>query len=385
MKDKKLFGIGISIFLLGMASFFADVSSEIINPVLPLFATALGASSIIIGFLGGLSEAVASIFRIYSGYLSDKWGKRKRLIILGYGTSSMAKLFLSMSVSWLQILVFKPIERIGKGMREPPRDALVAETTDKKIHGKIFGILRTMDTSGAVIGAIIAFLFLWLIKLDFRTTILIAGAVSFIALIPLFFVKDSVKKPEKEKLETSIKDLPRNFKIFIMIIAVFSLADFSYMFYILKAQEITKNIYIPVLLYALYHLVYAIFAVPFGILSDKIGKKKVLNAGYFVFATTLIGFSLFSSLAWIVFLFMLYGLANSMIVGTERAFASELIKKKFGVAFGTFHTVLAIIALPASLLAGFLWQFNSSLPFLISAGIVTVAAILLVINKDLEV
>jgi len=388
MKNKFWYGISATVILLSVTSLLTDVSSEIIRAVLPLFLTALGAGGVAVGLIGGMSDTFASLFKVFSGYLSDKTGKRKPYIFSGYSMSSIAKLFISLSTSWIHVLIFQPIERIGKGVRDPPRDALLAETTPKAIHGKIFGFHRLLDTAGAFFGAALAFLFLWLLGLELRTIILIAAVVAFIALIPLMFIKEKKKKAEKISLKISLKTLPKNFRIFIFIVALFSLADFSYMFFVLKAAEaFPYSKVIPVLMYVLFNFVYAVFALPSGMLSDKIGRKNTLVIGYLLFSATTLGFAFLQPSIFVyILLFATYGLSYAFIVGTERAFASDLVEKRFGTALGTFHTILGLAALPASLIAGILWQYVSpAATFLFATLVADIAAILFILNKKLKI
>jgi len=386
MKRGLFYGINSTIILLGLASFFTDLSSELIIPILPLFIASLGGTGIIIGLIGGLSDSAISLSKVFSGYWSDRLGKRKGLIISGYSFSAIAKFALSFASNWIHVLILRPMERIGKGVREPPRDALAAETTEKKIHGKVFGTLRVMDTIGAVIGSIFAFLFLYLWHLGFSKIFLIAGIVSSLSVISLIFIKERKKRKLKISLMMGLKELPKNFRTYLLIATVFAIADFSYMFFILKAKDYFVSYATPVALYIVFNVIYAIFAFPLGLLSDKIGRRRVLIYVSIIFILSCLAFAIANSLGAFIFSFALYGLSYAFIVGNERAFAADLApKKEIGTALGTFHTAIAAATLPASLIAGLLWQYvGHNAAFFFGAFAALIAIIMFISARNLE-
>jgi len=254
MKNKYLSGVGKNVILLGFVSFLNDISSEMIMPILPMFLTALGGTGLVIGLVGGLMESASSILKVLSGYLSDKIGKRKIFVSFGYFTSAICKLFLAFSKVWQHILVFSSLERVGKGLRTAPRDAILADSLPQE-RGRGFGIHRAMDTSGAILGSIIVFLLFWFFGFDFKSIILVAAILAFISLIPLYFVKEKRKEPQNITLKIGLKNLPQPLKLFILISFVFALANFSYMFFILRAKEFFPgklSTGIPILLYILF-------------------------------------------------------------------------------------------------------------------------------------
>jgi len=265
--------ISTNIVLLGIVSFLNDLSSEMIIPILPMFITALGGTGFTIG------------------------------------TSFVFKLFLAFSKTWLHILVFAGLERVGKGLRTAPRDAIIADSMPDQ-RGRGFGIHRALDTAGAISGSIVVFLLFWFLEFDFRPIILTAAIIAIISLIPLHFVKEKEKERQDITLKIGLKTLPRYTKLFILVAGLFALANFSYMFFILRAKEFFTgklSIGVPILLYVLFNIFYAVFAIPFGNLSDKIGRKRVLILGYLLFSLTSLGFVLFNSLAGFVVLFAVYG------------------------------------------------------------------------------
>ncbi len=374
--QKELFkGVSRNILLLGIASLLNDMSSEMIMPILPLFIVSLGGGEVVIGLISGTMESISSFFKVIFGYLSDRIGKRRRFVFYGYSISALFKLLLGFSTVWEHILIFSGLERTGKGIRTAPRDAIISESMpDSK--GKGFGIHRSMDTFGAVIGASFAFIFIWIFGLDYRTIIVIAALISFMALTPLIWVKEKKIKMNK-KFKIGFKNLSSTLKMFIAIATIFSMANISYMFFLIRAQTLFGNhsVAMPVLLYVLFNIFYAIFAIPFGSMSDKIGRKKILILGYALFSMICIGFAITNSIISSVFLFALYGVVYAIVDGNQRAFASDLSSKRIrATALGTFHTVIGLVALPTGIIAGYLWEGISFQATFIYAGVLSAIA-----------
>ncbi len=374
-----------NVILLGLVSFLNDLSSEMILPILPRFITLLGGSSLAIGPIGGLMESISSILKVFCGYLSDKTGKRKIFVFSGYFTSSIFKLMLAFSKVWQHVLVFISFERVGKGLRTAPRDAIIADSVVEMERGKGFGIHRSLDTLGAIFGSLLTVILLWL-SFKLNLIILIAAIASFLSLIPLNFVKEVKSKKQDVSLNIGLKMLPKHLKLFILVSAVFALANFSYMFFILKAQETFLNKMgmfgeiIPVLLYVLFNVFYAAFAIPFGMLSDKIGREKVIVLGYALFSITTLGFAFFDSMFAFVILFALYGIVFAIIDGNQRAFVSDLATKELrATALGTYHTTVGLLTLPSSLIAGFLWQISPTATFIFGSIVSLVSVVLFAI------
>jgi len=353
-----LYGITANVILLSLTSLLNDISSEMIQPLIPLFMTALGASAFAIGILGGLSDSSAAIFNMLSGYWSDLKGKRKQFIIQGYSASSIAKFFMALSTSWLHLFILRPIERIGKGIREPQRDAVLAETTPKEVHGKIFGLNRAFDRTGAILGSLLAIIFLAM-GFAYNKIFLIAALISFISIIPILAIKEKKMKPKKVSLKIGLKNMPKDLKIFIMISTLFSLSSFSYMLFILRASQFYSTT-IAVALYLLSNFLFQLFATPSGIFADKIGKKKVIVIGYLLFFITCVLFLFFKSIPMLILGFSIYGISQSMTVGNERALTADLSSKKMlGTSLGTYYLFSSLAALPAGIIAGALWQYIS--------------------------
>ena len=292
-------------------------------------------------------------------------------------TSIVFKLILAFSNTWQQVLVFTGFERIGKGLRTAPRDAIIADSTPKR--GRGFGWHRALDTSGAIIGSILVFILFWFLFFGFKTIILIAGLIAFISLIPLIFVKEKKRKKQKISLKVGIKKLSKKLRFFILIASIFALANFSYMFFILRASQAFSGrfaIGIPILLYILFSIFYSGLAIPAGNLSDKIGRKKVLIFGYMLFAIVAFGFAYFNSMFAFIILFALYGVVFALVDANQRAYVADLSGKLKATALGTFYTIIGLIALPSSLIAGFLWQSINPIVVFVYAGIMALIAVL---------
>jgi MFS family permease len=377
-----------NILLLGLVSFINDTSSKIILPVLPLFISDLGGGGLAVGIISGISDSVASLFTLFAGYWSDRTGKRKAFVFSGYFIAAVAKLCFAFAFLWQHVLLLRSVERLGKGIRSAPRDALLASSTHKNIRGRGFGIHRAMDSGGAVLGTLIAFVLFWYLGMSFSHIFIIAGALGFASLAPLIFVRESNAPPKRKNYQFSLGGLSPPLKKFIIVTFLFSLANFSYMFFVLHSQRAFEGklaVGIPILLYALYNLVYTLLAIPAGILSDRIGRKNVLLAGYGTYILVCLGFMIANSLLMYLLLFLLYGLNYALVNANERAFVSDLAHQSaHGVALGSYHMATSIAALPAGLIAGLLWDLNPVYTFSFGALLATAAVIMLLIGIHSE-
>ncbi|MFC1913861.1 MFS transporter [Chloroflexota bacterium] len=389
---KRILGFNPNIFFLGIVSLLTDVSSEMIFTLVPLFlCNVLGATTTVVGLIGGLSESTDAIFRIFSGRLSDRLKKRKFLAVLGYGLSTLAKPFMYVAASWTSVLVIRFGDRMGKGMRTSPRDALIADSVSAEERGKGFGLHRAMDTSGAVLGLAIAALIIYLVQkgglelslATYRWLVLVGMVPAVLAvLVLLIFVWEKRKKAltvldSKSGLGSgkSISPFSTRFKLFLVIMAVFTLGNSSDFFVILRAQDLGSSVLHITLMLVLFNITYAGFSLPAGILSDRLGRRGVIILGWFIYSLVYLGFAVVSSLWQIWLLFACYGIYYGIVEGVARAFVADLVpEERRGTAYGYFHGVVGLVLLPASLIAGWLWDaINSAAPFYFGAFLATVA------------
>ena len=348
-----------------MVSLLTDLSSEMMVSILPMYITSLGGTALIVGLTGGLGDSISSILKVFSGYLSDRTGRRKPFVFFGYGASAVAKLALSLCNTWGWILGFRAIERTGKGLRDAPRDAIIADSADLAIRGKAFGIHRTMDTAGAIGGSFLAVLLFWLFGLSYQAIIGAAAAIAFASLVPFLWIRDVRRQPLKRSLGLNFRALPNRLRYFVVVSAVFALGNFTSWFFVLRAWDFLKEsgateekaAAAAIALYCLFNVIYAVFSIPVGILSDRIGRGRILLAGYLLLGITFFGFALQHSIASLVVFFILYGLIYAFVEGAERAFVCDMAPGDIrGTALGTLHTAVGLVALPSGIIAGLLWQ-----------------------------
>jgi len=401
MRPKRIFGLNPNVFFLGLVSFLTDVSSEMIFPILPLFLrNVLHAPYTVIGLIEGAAESIASLLRIFSGWLSDRLGKRKPLTILGYGLSTLAKPFMYIATTWGIAFGVRFGDRVGKGIRTAPRDALVADSLTPEQRGKGFGLHRAMDTFGAVVGIVsaVVVVFLWqgenwaLGQGTYQQLVLIGVIPAVLALFVFFFVREPERKTPRDASSSAkpgglLSGFDRRFKLFLGIIFLFTLGNSSDAFLILRAQNLGNSVLYILLMLVLFNFIYASISIPAGMLSDKLGRKRVMLSGWLIYVITYLGFALASpGASWQLWLlFGLYGLYYGITEGVVRAFVADLVPvEKRGTAYGLFHGVVGITLLPASLIAGWLWQtISPAAPFLFGAGLAFLAMIgLFVLIKE---
>jgi len=382
-------GISKNVFVLGLVSFFNDVASEMIYPLVPIFLTSvLGAPVAIVGLIEGMAESTASVLKVVSGWLSDKWRKRKIFVVAGYSFSAISKILLSLAHSWPFVLLARFVDRFGKGTRTSARDALIAESSENSVRGRAFGFHRGLDTLGAVVGPLIALLAIHFLDNNFRLIFFLAFIPAFIGiLLLLFFVKE--KKKEANSLDTfhfNWRELNPSFKIFLLISFIFALGNSSDAFLILRAQNLGLSLTLVVLAYVLFNFTYALFSTPAGIIADKIGPKKVLLAGFLLFSGVYLFFGLTSSSLFLWFLFPVYGIYMALTEGVGKAYISNLVPQaKTGTAFGIYQTIIGLCTFFASFIAGILWTYiGVRLPFIFGSIMALISAFLFVVlgKKD---
>ena len=369
-----------NIALLGGSSLFNDIGSEMITPLLPFYITSLGGAGLAVGLLSGLREGLSSLFKLLGGWASDRIGKRKPFIFLGYFISMISRFLLAIATSWQYLISLISIERLGK-LRDAPRDAIIASSTKRR--GRGFGIQQMMDTAGGVIGTIIVLFLFWKLGLSFKMIILIAGGISILSLVPLFFVKDPKTPKIKKNLIEGIKHLDKRLKYFIFVASIFTIANFGlYMFLLLRARDITGNIVIPLVLYILFSLTYAAFAIPFGKLSDKIGRKKVLIMGYVLFLFVSISFVYVNMILYLAIAFVLYGLVYAITQSNQRALVADLSGEMKATAMGFYYSVTGLVNIPAGIIAGLLWDVSYKIMFSYISIVAVLSVILILFVKE---
>ncbi len=391
MGRKRIWGLNPNVFFLGMVSLLTDISSEMIFTLVPLFlSSVLGATTIIIGLIGGLSESTDAIFRIFSGWFSDRVGKRKPLAVLGYGISTITKFNMYLAASWGSVLAIRLSDRVGKGIRTSPRDALVADSVLAKERGKGFGLHRAMDTFGAVLGLTIAAIIIYLVQggglqlnLETYHWLVLVGVVPAVlaVLVLLIFVRERGRKPSPNSSHRGLTlnrlsgGFDARFKVFLVIMAVFTLGNSSDFFVILRAQSLGSSVVQVVLMLVLFNVTYAATALPAGVLSDRLGRRRVIMVGWFIYALVYLGFALATDLWQMWLLFACYGIYYGVVEGVARAFVADLVaEEKRGTAYGLYHGVVGLTLLPASLIAGWLWQaISPATPFFFGAGLAFLA------------
>jgi MFS family permease len=394
-KNSNLKGLPRNVWAASLTSFFNDISSDMVLNVLPLYlSNVLGVKTNIIGIIEGVAEATSSLLKIFFGWLSDKLNGRKWLAVAGYAISTLSKPFFYFANSWGWAAGVRWADRVGKGVRTAPRDALVADSIEPDQRGLAFGFHRAADTGGAVIGLLAAALIVWLSQSTslnlgqntFRMIVLVSLIPAFLAVLTLAFGAKDVKKEGKSaKFTISLKKLGKPFLVFMLIVGLFDLGNSSDAFLVLRAQERGISVLGILLMLAVFNLVYALVSTPAGSLSDRIGRRKVIIGGWLVYGLIYLGFAL-AQKPWHVWaLYITYGLYYGLAYGTAKAMVADLVAPELrGTAYGTYNAVLGIIDFPASLIAGLLWQgvggwagFGPSAPFLFGSGLAFLAAILM--------
>lgn len=379
-KEKRFFGFNRNILSTGLTSFLTDTSVKMVYSVMPMFLLSIGASKTSLSLIEGIAESTAALVKTLSGFWSDKIGKNKPFMLIGYGISALVIPLYSFVVSPMQVLYLRFIERFGKGIRTAPRDSLIAGSVTNGETGKSFGLQKAMDNSGAIAGPLAAFAILIFSPGNYRLIFLLAGIPAILGIFVIIFgIKEARKSEESLFKKFHFKDFPRKFYLFLAIIFIFTLGNSTDALLMVKANEVgVKVAFIP-LVYLITSIVSVSLAIPLGSLSDKIGKEKILVAGFLIYAIVYYGFGVTGSVGAIVALFALYGLYSAATDGIQKAFISDIIdNNKQGTGLGIYNALLGITLLPASLIAGILYdKVNSHIPFYFGAATAIISAILM--------
>ena len=380
-KKEKILGLERNVFFAGLTSFFTDTSTKMVYSVMPLFLLSIGASKTTISLIEGIAESTASLIKALSGYWSDKIVKNKPFMLIGYGITALVTPLYSLVYAPVQVLFYRFFERIGKGLRAAPRDSLISASVTQKDAGKNFGFHKAMDNSGAILGPLSAFLLLYFFPLNYINIFLIAAIPAMLGVITIaVFIKEA-KTIKHNVSKISLKNLPKKFYFFLLIVFIFTLGNSADALLLVKTTETgIDKAYIP-FLYMIFNIVSVFLAVPIGKLSDKIGREHLIIPGFLIYALTYFMFGKFNSISLFIGLFAMYGLYSALVDGSQKAMISDIVSKELrGTGFGIYHAVLGITLLPASLIAGLLYdKINSSAPFYFGSTMALIAAVLMIV------
>ncbi len=395
---KNLRSLPRNIWAVSLTSFLTDISSEMVLNILPLFlSNVLEVRTNVIGLIEGVAEATSSLLKVFSGWLSDRLRARKWLAVVGYGLSALSKPFFYFANSWGTVAGVRWADRVGKGIRTAPRDALVADSISEEQRGLAFGLHRAADTGGAVVGLLIALGVVWLAqraaaelsRTTFQIVVLVSLVPAFLGVLSLALAAQDVPVTGvSERPRISFRGLGRRFALFMLIVGLFDLGNSSDAFLVLRAQERGLSVIGVLGMLVTFNLVYTLLSTPAGALSDRIGRRRVIIGGWLVYAAIYLGVGLARSGWHVWLLYALYGVYYGLAYGTTKAMVADIVPPHLrGTAYGTYNAVLGILDFPASLIAGLLWSgigdwrgFGPSAPFYFGAALALLAAVLMMVS-----
>lgn len=398
-KPTRLHDLPRNVWVVSITSFLTDVSTDMVVNLLPLFlSNVLGVRTSVIGLIEGVAEATSSLLKLFSGWLSDRLGKRKWVAVAGYAISALSKPFYYWATSWGMVAGIRWADRVGKGVRTSPRDALVADSVDPASRGFAFGVQRAADTAGAMVGLAIALAVVWwsqsntttLSRSTFQALVLISVAPALLAVLTLALGAADVPRTAAQPAPTlRLRGMGRNFLLFLLIVGIFDLGNSSDAFLLLRAQERGLSVVSILGMLVVFNLLYALISTPAGIISDRIGRRRVIIGGWLLYAAVYLGFALARTAVHVWILYLVYGLYYGLTYGTAKAMVADLVPASLrGTAYGTYNAVLGILDFPASLIAGLLWQgvgswqgFGPSAPFYFGAALAAIATLGLILWK----
>ena len=374
-------GVTRNVFRLGLVSFTADIASEMAYPLIPVFLTStLGAPVAALGAIEGVAEGTASLLKVASGWLSDRVGRRKGLVIAGYGLSAVGKALLALSFAWPQVFAARFVDRFGKGVRTSPRDALIADGTPPSLLGRAFGFHRTLDTAGAVLGPMMALLMVGGLGLDIRAVLLLALAPAAVSVVLLSLVRDApAKAATRADGAPAGGRAPPAYWAFLGIVLLFTIGNSSDTFLILRAKDVGLSVSLVVVAYVAFNVSYTLLSTPAGVISDRVDRRLLYMLGLLIFGFVYLGFAWLPSTAWVWPLFVVYGCYMALTEGVGRALVAEAAPSgRRGTFLGLYHTSVGLAAVLASTMAGLLWQtVDPAAPFAVGAAMAFVAAVLM--------
>lgn len=373
-------GIPRNVVATGLTSFFTDISNKMVYSVMPLFLMSIGASKTTISLIEGIAESTASLLKAASGYWSDKIGRNKPFMIFGYGMTALVTPFYAFVRTPFQILIARFVERVGKGFRAAPRDSLIVASINKNEAGKNFGFQKAMDNSGAIVGPLLASLVLYLMADDYHSLFLLATIPAILGVLAVIIgVKEVRDSSKKTRQMVSIRRLPHRYFLFLLVLFIFSLGNSSDTLLIIKTAETgIDKAWIPIV-YMIFNMVSVIFAIPFGKLSDRIGRECLIAAGFAVYAVTYFLFGRFNSFGAFIPLFVLYGIYSALTDVSQKSFISDITTNEMkGTSYGLYHAVLGLTLFPASFIGGWMYDhLGNQIPFYFSAAMALSASCLM--------
>ncbi len=384
-----------NVWAVSLTSFLMDISSEMVINILPLFLfNVLGVRMSLIGVIEGIAEATASLLKLFSGWFSDRLQARKWLAVSGYAISALVKPFFYFANSWITIAAVRFTDRVGKGIRTAPRDALVADSVTEKTRGLAFGFHRAADTAGATLGLLVALGVVWYVQSNvvnlgestFRIIVLVSLIPAALAVLTLSIgAQDVPVTSQRAAPKFAFKSLGKPFMVFMVIVSVFEIGNSSDAFLVLRAQERGLSVTGILSMLVVFNLVYTLVSTPAGALSDRIGRKRLIIAGWLVYAVVYLGFGLAQTAVQVWVLYAFYGLYYGLAYGTSKAMIADLVPENVrGTAYGTYNAAIGILDFPASVIAGVLWQgvgawtgLGASAPFIFGSAAALMAAVLM--------
>jgi MFS family permease len=378
-----------NILFLGLVSFFTDISAEMVYPILPLYLTSvMGASPIIIGIIEGIAESLASIIKLFSGIIADKYGNKKQLAFFGYVSSVLNKTIILLSATWTGVLIARIIDRFGKGIRTAPRDALIAESADKANLGKAYGLHKGLDLLGTAFGILLAYSILSKDGNNYAKVFLYSLIPAIIGVLCIIFVKENKEKIVRNTILFNWKSLDARLKSFLVFIFIFTLGNSSNAFILLRAYNAGFTPQNAILLYFLYNIVASILSFPVGKLSDRIGRKNILCVGYILYGIVYLGIGIFSNKPLFIALFIVYGFYTALTTGIERALIVEIVPESQKASLlGLYAAIVGLGLLPASIIAGILWDsIGPSMPFIFGGilAFITSVGVFIILSKSIS-